>query len=431
MALQFDPSPYLRAFQYGRDVDKQNADAPLNSASNLGSTLGQIGQKMAQIPAQQRQARMQQLLDAKTLRDSGVNVGPAMDWVNTGRFPSAPSVNSDPSSSMPSPSPTPMFGGSKLDLNGNSSGSPVIDAWKNHPDLTQFAPKSPPSGQPAGFGALLANAQPSLKDRLTQSEIAKNNADAQSKNAPDSMTPVSAAVAMFPSLKSQQAALEKEFPNGMSDKHLTLIAQSQKSEAGSSEKQAQADKKRWDAIIKDTDPYKASSRSALGMATIGNQRANRAIPVLQNPNATNQDISTAIADISGIFQGGIPTDAGQHAQEYNTLAGRLSNLKTLVTGQPSAPAIPEVKAHLLDLINTLKDVNNQSIKDQLDYTETAYPDLIQKNQMAWQGIRKRMGVDQAGSQSPQSGQLMYQGRPLRDTPANRAWLAQQQQGGAQ
>jgi hypothetical protein len=167
-------------------------------------------------------------------------------------------------------------------------------------------------------------------------------------------------------------------------------------------KQNAADQKRWDQIVKDTDPYKASSRSALGVATLGNQRADRAIPVLQNPNATNQDIATAVADISGIFQGGVPTESGVHQQEYQTLLGKLANLKTYITGAPSAPAIPEVKQHLLDLVTQLKNVNNQTIKDQLDYTEEAYPDLIQKNRDAWTKIRSRIGVDQpAGGAAPQ------------------------------
>lgn len=384
MTLQFNPGAYESAFQFGQNRDLQRQQAFAQALQSIPQGIGAIGS----YQQQQKESRMNQILTAMKLKEQGVDPTNAMDYMRTGSLPTSSPNMTQPFSpgpwSNPSPQDTPASttGGaySSPPSPAMGQGSPLIHAWNNHPDKSQFAPRS------GGFGSLL-HSQPVDYQKIT-GQLAHGDTSGLSD------------------LPEKQRSLfnsNREFNQREADRQEMQKWRESNVNVKTSEKQDQMDRKRWDSIIKDTNPYKASSRSALGMAVIGNQRASRAVPVLQNPNATNQDINTAIADISGIFQGGVPTESGMHEQEYKTWLGKLSDLKTLVSGTPSAPAIPEIKQHLIDLIGELKNVNNQTIKDQLDYTETAYPDLIQKNNVAWQGLRKRIGVDQEPTGGNPSG----------------------------
>lgn len=202
------------------------------------------------------------------------------------------------------------------------------------------------------------------------------------------------------------------------------------SEANGSKNTAKSDAvdaKRWDAIIKDTDPYKASSRSPLGMATIGNLKADHVIPILQNPNATNQDINASLAALDTVFQGGAATQSGIHSQEYNTIQSKLANFKTLLSSQPQAVATPEIKQHIIGLLQGLKEVNKATIKDQLDFVEAAHPDLIRKNVDAWKNVRSRIGAD---TPSQTQGQTITQknkntGQIRMSSDGGKTWQIQQ------
>ena len=389
--LQFNPYPVLDPEQYKRNRIDPTRDITNPIAQGLQGY--QQGQQLQQ--QQKRQAMMDELLKKEQGQKDFVfnrQYGPGqMAPTNPGMS----DTSSNPMSQALSPQPS---GGMEMDQGFN----PPVDF--NQPQPTgQFEQPTPLFGQ----------SQQPQGSSLVQEHLQQNPhfADIVSNFHNSGIPPGMSRADYEDQLKFQKTGLDTQntqaeigLRQAQTKKALAESVPGYK-EQGKIEAQ---DVKRWDQIVKDTDPYKASSRSALGIATIGNQRANRAIPVLQNPNATNQDINTAIADISGIFQGGVPTESGIHEQEYNTLAKKIADMKTYITGAPSAPAVPEVKQHLLELVNTLKQINNSSIKDQLDYVETSHPDLISKNRDAWTKLRQRIGVDKQPSNPNQTPQISSQ-----------------------
>lgn len=380
MGLQFDPGAYFQAHQAGEQQKKSLVDelSSLPQYAVKGMEAGrqnQMNQLLMQMKTEEHQRKFGNP-NAQPMQP------PTGDWMN---------LSAQPSSAEPQP----MFGGMDKPMGEGEAALPsTVSNWNRLPPGHEFGPR-----QSAQFG----QAQPVPFDQMSFPQklerYGTEGMDAYTKNQKEQ--------------KSGQITPYQQAELGIQKGRMDATAayrddlttnRTANAATGNQDKINKEDRKRWDDVVKNIDPYKASSRSALGIATIGNQRANRAIPVLQNPQATNQDLNTAIADISGIFQGGVPTEAGIHAQEYDTLVGRFNNLKTLITGNPSAPALPQVKQHLLELVSTLKQVNNQTLKDQLDYTETAYPDLIQKNQVAWQGLRKRIGADNPSDTSQNNAQ---------------------------
>lgn len=475
MTLQFNPYPILDPNQYRKPTLQQKLE-PINEGI----------QNALQLYQQSRQNRLQDINEAIALQAHRRPDG-SMDFDSATGIPST--SLGDTSKPAPTPlfssalpqsqsAPRPLFASAGVSTEPDTSVSPSFQPTQNSPfgspsagstsaPVSTEPSPSPQTPAPAPTPKPLfaqGNAQPSAQpnfDNMSpferqnylrgtqqrqQFQESQQNAD---PNSDLTKTKQTIAGKFIPGLDTSKMTgqqidslmplLEKYGQAELTKQYRDALLSSKTAAAGT--KQDQADQKRWDQIVKDTDPYKASSRSALGVATLGNQRADRAVPVLQNPNATNQDIATAIADIAGVFQGGAPTEAGVHQQEYNTLMGKFANLKTMITGQPSAPAVPEIKQHLIDLVSQLKDVNNRTIKDQLDYTEMAHPDLIAKNRDAWTKIRQKVGVDNpmpapSGSQGgggPQPGftRIRASDGSLHDLPTNNLKAAQQRDPGLQ
>lgn len=145
--------------------------------------------------------------------------------------------------------------------------------------------------------------------------------------------------------------------------------------------------KSWEKIVKSTDPALAYSRSTLGMAANGNLRADRAMVTLNNPKMTFQDAQNVVADIAGIYAGGAPSDQGMSHSEYQTVQSKLASLQQFLSGDPKDAVTPEIKKHIIGVINDLKSVNNTAISKHLDFQEKANPKVIAKNQDSWNQMK--------------------------------------------
>lgn len=181
-------------------------------------------------------------------------------------------------------------------------------------------------------------------------------------------------------------------------------------------KQDQFDEKQWVNLEKRVNLLQSSSRSALGSAAIGNQRADRALQVLDNPQATDQDLQNAMVDLAGIFQGGSPHESSLGHQQYKTLQTKINNIMTYITSSPTAAKQPAVRAKLRQVVQEIKDVDNKIIGDNMKVLEAAYPHLIQKDPQRWANVKLAVtgttnpteGISGAGQSTnvPQAGDVV-------------------------
>lgn len=193
---------------------------------------------------------------------------------------------------------------------------------------------------------------------------------------------------------------EQKFINDMRQQQLQDREQSMKNT------QAQRDQSNWSQFINKVNPATASSRSTLGMTANGNMRANRALATIQNnPVMTYQDLGNVVADLAGIYQGGAPTDMGMKHQQYDSIQSRIANMQQFLTGKPTDAVPSDIKQKLMGTINSLKDVNNASLKNTLDSMESAQKTLISKHPDEWQQFRKGIENDYMNGDNPQQGSL--------------------------
>lgn len=204
-----------------------------------------------------------------------------------------------------------------------------------------------------------------------------------------------------------------------------LDIEKSKNEIKLSEKQDQFDTKRWDKIVNDTDPTKASTRTVLGAATKANYQANRALATLQNPMVTKQEAGNIMADIAGIYQGGAPTNFGMSEQQYHSVQSSLAEARQYLTGNPQEALPPQIKSRLMETLFTMKKTNDDVLRHHLDYIEKAQPHLVGKHSDEWYNIKNMVlsheysggisepapGAQQVGQQ-PASPQANQQTDPL-------------------
>lgn len=154
------------------------------------------------------------------------------------------------------------------------------------------------------------------------------------------------------------------------------------------EQQDQFDQRQWTALTNKFNPSVVSSRSALGMASNGNLRADRAMSTLQQPMVTNAQIGNVLADLAGIYQGGAPTQFGMHEQQYTTAYQQLQNLLQYVTAKPQNVVTPEIKKKVYDTIMDLKKVNNDYMAQTFKSVEGSQKKLISKYPEEWKALKE-------------------------------------------
>lgn len=147
--------------------------------------------------------------------------------------------------------------------------------------------------------------------------------------------------------------------------------------------QLSKDEANWIKLGDHVNSLRQSSRSALGAAAIANQRADRALEVLDNPGASPQQLDYAMTDLAAIFQNGSPHETALNRQQYNTLKTKFINLKTYLTANPSAAGQPEVQKQIKQTVSEIKQVDNKIVKDNLGIAGVQFENLIKKDPERW------------------------------------------------
>lgn len=156
-----------------------------------------------------------------------------------------------------------------------------------------------------------------------------------------------------------------------------------------------------DKIGKEVNALSTNSRSALGLAGRNLIAADRALGVLDMKTVTPQDLNSVSADISGIISG-TPTVSGTRHQEYNTLAKSASGFWQTLTSNPTDVNAPQIKQHLKDVIQKMRDISTDTINKNMEAVKSAHPTFVKNNPTYFENIAKTYS-DQLGQPSPAAG----------------------------
>lgn len=169
-----------------------------------------------------------------------------------------------------------------------------------------------------------------------------------------------------------------------------------------SEKQTQFDDRQWERLGASVNQLNAGSRKALGVAASANMRADRLLQTAKDPNATPQDVQNMIADLQGVYKGGVPDQIMLQHGNYPTLVQELQKIRGFITNTPAAARSPEIINRLEKVTREIKAVDNKVISDNLGVNEVVFQRIIQDNPERWEQLKNRVmegteAVGEAGS----------------------------------
>jgi len=167
-----------------------------------------------------------------------------------------------------------------------------------------------------------------------------------------------------------------------------------------SEKQSQFDSRQWERLGAHVNQLEAGSRKALGVAATANMRADRLLETARDPNVTPQDIQNLIADLQGVYKGGVPDQIMLAHGNYPSLVQELAKIQGIITNTPAAAKSPEIVARLVKVTREIKAVDNMVISSNLGINKVIFRDLIKKDPERWDDlVTQVMGATQTPSEA--------------------------------
>lgn len=200
--------------------------------------------------------------------------------------------------------------------------------------------------------------------------------------------------------KNYEIAYGRKMPDGMDtwsaaqQKEVSELAKQKQKPAGptgnGSLKDQQFWEKAWVDTGKDMDLQKASSRTPLGMAVTNNMKQSRGVALLDSKNTyTPQDESLITSDLTAIMKGGSPDEELLRSQQYGSYYKDGVNLLQRITGNPQMLNDPKVKAHLRDVMQGIKKIDNDAIENHIASVELTRADVIKRRPQDWQKLKDR------------------------------------------
>lgn len=448
MSLQFNPSFGLSE-QRNRQ-QQQRYDSINQAIGQIGQGIGSLGQNQQK----KKDDRMNQLLAGLKFKELGINPGDAMNYLTTGQYPQAQSQQSQtPMLANPMPTeasegmpdtgfvPPTNFGS---DAPMPSSNSVVDQHLSENPHLAHLSPYG--QKQPQGFASLfqskpvdyaqVANDLSSNKfdtfNSLTEKQKNDFKETPQYKKVMNMAENKPAEVYTADQTKALMSGdankIAVAFPNGVPQKALGPAVS-----AGSAEGRNKYFGTRAASTFMGELPSNSSPSEPAG-AAYAVKVAVRQGQSLINKAGSPQAIALAASDLARAVQRSAPqTDVLRGSGFSDTLATRLSMIAQKFTADPSGSAkdVPKVRKEIFDMLADLDKSASPWIENKLKDIESNFPDQLPPD---WEQVKHRQRGEnlspiQFDDGSGQNSSLMWQGRPLKDTPANRQWL--QQQGGQQ
>jgi len=111
--------------------------------------------------------------------------------------------------------------------------------------------------------------------------------------------------------------------------------------------------------------------------TNNNMRADRAIDLLSSPQVTWQKLNFALTDLGAIMQGGAPHKEELLSAQFPSWKQKVAQYRTYATGQPTANVPDPIKQEVVGMIQSLKQVDNKFLQQNLQNQEQMLGPTIQ------------------------------------------------------
>lgn len=172
---------------------------------------------------------------------------------------------------------------------------------------------------------------------------------------------------------------------------VTILNQHTHSDLNLGEKSAQFDERQWVKLGQEANLQEASSRKPLGVAVLNNMKAGRGMKLIMDPTRqyTPQDESLITTDLTSIMKGGSPDEELLRQQQYGSYYKSGIQLLQKITGNPQSLNDPDIKAHLRDVIQGIREIDNEAIKNHFDALESQYMDAIKRRPDAWDKLKAK------------------------------------------
>lgn len=145
----------------------------------------------------------------------------------------------------------------------------------------------------------------------------------------------------------------------------------------------------WNKLGKQVNSLDKGSRTSVGMAAVGNQRAARALEILDDPKMDTVLKKYVEADLAGIMQGGAPHEQMLRQQGYDNLVTKWAQLKQQITSEPQAIKVPEIRQQLRDTITGIMAVDNEILDTNAGFAKEQYLQAVQSDPKRFE---RMMGV---------------------------------------
>lgn len=164
-----------------------------------------------------------------------------------------------------------------------------------------------------------------------------------------------------------------------------IAAMKDRSAKATTDRQSASDEKEIAKASKELNGLSASSRSVIGSAERIKAGGQRMITILDDPNATPQDMQSAAADMNAMISGNATVSGTDHSS-YNNLQTQFAKAVQYITSSPSAPDVPEVKQHMKDVANKIMALSDKIQEKQAGRVFAGRKAVFDRNPDARQAI---------------------------------------------
>lgn len=163
-------------------------------------------------------------------------------------------------------------------------------------------------------------------------------------------------------------------------------------EEGNIIRKEQFNESQWNKLEKSVNALDKGARSSVGMAAVGNQRAARALAVLNDPSMDPIRLKFVMADLAGIMQGGAPHEIMIRQAGYDNVITKFANLKQQITANPQAIAIPEIREQLKNTIQEIMAVDNTILDTNVGIAKEGFLKAIESDPKRFARMTKALDV---------------------------------------
>ena len=204
--------------------------------------------------------------------------------------------------------------------------------------------------------------------------------------------------AVASNLQSKLSQMHQDKQASLEANKLKWAELNQNKQFNNDNKQQHYDEIEQPKIGKELNDLSASSRSVLGTASKARMQANRALDIVNDPNATTQDLSSVASDLNAIVAG-TTTMTGSKHQEYSNLMTDISKGVSYISSSPNAPDVPEVKKHLANVLNRMKSISDDVINQNTQRVGANHSAWIKRHPDDFQGMLDSLKPSESSQQS--------------------------------